>query len=536
MGVVKDLCARAGALRLGAVGLICLAVTACATLSRPAPEPGDTEASAEFFTRSFGGVYVTAVEEPYLPDMVAGGLEGLARADPELAVSTLGDAIVVSVAGQPIHHLPISDLALPQIEEIKFWGAATAAAFAAAYAHSPRLQALETNHLYDLFMAGMAPTLGAGAAYWTAAEEESFYNAKNGNIHISYQPVAQGIEVLGLDPEGAPAAAGLRQHDIITHIDGRRVAGLGGAWRNRVFFMLNGSSYTKANLTVIREGVAAPLDIAVQRSRDRSQFWRSQEHDGIVEFSIPYPDYGAVRHLREHLGEDGTWGGLDDFEVGGLLLDLRGGNKRPSERDLNDILFGEQIAASLLPSKSIIDTKLGRRPDSKVLTRGKASDSTEGAPIVILIDGSTSAASEVIAAALQDAERALVIGTASVGHGLVGKSVHLPHGGVLLVPAAYLFAPSGYSIEGRGVMPDICTSTAGATEEGLLAALRKGEGIIAASVRTQAIAPGDAANIAAFRARCPAVAESDEWARDLGLAVLRDKALYRSLLQGSAGS
>jgi carboxyl-terminal processing protease len=140
------------------------------------------------------------------------------------------------------------------------------------------------------------------------------------------------------------------------------------------------------------------------------------------------------------------------------------------------------------------------------------------------------------AAGLQDSGRALVIGSKTAGAGVIRRNVSLYNLGAINLAWAHAYAPSGYAIEERGVMPHICTAMLDATVEGMVSTLRSGEGMIDVATRTRNIAPDDAAAMREFRTLCPADSGSGDLAYKLALAILDSPGLYARLMAQGAGS
>ena len=143
--------------------------------------------------------------------------------------------------------------------------------------------------------------------------------------------------------------------------------------------------------------------------------------------------------------------GFTGHRVRGLVVDLRGnrgGLLRQSVAVVDQVL-----------TTGIVVTTAGRNPESnRVWPAGTGEDAAHGRPIIILVDGRTASAAEIMAAALADNGRAVVIGSSTLGKGLVQTIAPLPDGGELFVTWSRVLAPGGWPIQGLGVMPQICTS------------------------------------------------------------------------------
>src|SRR5690606_23667184 len=136
-------------------------------------------------------------------------------------------------------------------------------------------------------------------------------------------------------------------------------------------------------------------------------------------------------------------------------------------------------------------------------------DITESAPVVVLIDGGSASASEIVAAALQDSGRAVLVGSSSFGKGTVQTVLPLPNSGEFILTWARFHAPSGYALHRRGVLPDICTTGEVATPADVLALIQSGALPIAGDLRRLEVDAEDEAAVESLRAYCPS-REGDE--------------------------
>jgi carboxyl-terminal processing protease len=182
----------------------------------------------------------------------------------------------------------------------------------------------------------------------------------------------------------------------------------------------------------------------------------------------------------------------------GLILDLRGNRGGLLEQAV-------AVADSLINSGTIARAT-GRDPEADQLWQAGSGDIADGLPLAVLVDGRTASAAEVLAAALADDRRGVVIGSATFGKGLVQAGTDLPDGGHLLVTWARLLAPLGWPLQGLGVMPQLCTSGAADAVESQLEALTAGQQPMAATLQAERSArPGIPLDrILQLREACPA--------------------------------
>jgi len=159
----------------------------------------------------------------------------------------------------------------------------------------------------------------------------------------------------------------------------------------------------------------------------------------------------------------------------------------------------------LLPA-GVVAVSAGRDPAASRIWRSTRGEAAPGLPVVVLVDGRTASAAEVLAAALADRGRAVVVGSATFGKGLVQTFTELPGGGELFVTWSRILAPRGWPLQGLGVLPQICTSQGEQAVERELQALNAGIAPMAAAIARERAsrAPVPAAEAVAIRSACPA--------------------------------
>ena len=244
--------------------------------------------------------------------------------------------------------------------------------------------------------------------------------------------------------DGTPAdAAGIEAGDFITHVDGETVLGL---TLNQAVEMMRGPVGSEIIITVVREGEDEPFDVSIIRDTIKLTAVRSRVEGSSVVLRITtfndqtYPNLsdGIAKQVEE-------LGGIDN--VNGFVLDLR---NNPGG------LLSQAIRVSdaFLEKGEIVSTR-GRDPQDGDRYNASPDDLAEGKPIVVLINGGSASASEIVAGALQDHRRAVVVGTRSFGKGSVQTVMPLGGEGAIRLTTARYYTPSGRSIQALGVSPDI---------------------------------------------------------------------------------
>ena len=247
--------------------------------------------------------------------------------------------------------------------------------------------------------------------------------------------------------DDTPAArAGLKPGDLITHLDGEPVQGM---TLPEAVEKMRGPVSSEIKLTIRREG-RDPFDVKLIRATIRIQSVRSHlEGDNIGYIRVTtfneQTDTGlnnAMKNLKQQAGN----------KLVGVILDLR---NNPGG------LLDQAVAVSdaFLEKGEIVSTR-GRRGEDAQRYNARAGDIAGGLPMVVLINGGSASASEIVAGALQDHHRAILLGTRSFGKGSVQTIIPLPGHGAMRLTTARYYTPSGRSIQAKGIDPDIVVEAA----------------------------------------------------------------------------
>jgi carboxyl-terminal processing protease len=206
-----------------------------------------------------------------------------------------------------------------------------------------------------------------------------------------------------------------------------------------------------------------------------------------------------------------------------LVLDLRGNR--------GGLLRQAVTAADTLLPAGVVAYTIGRDPEASKVWRSGTGELAAAVPVVVMVDGRTASAAEVLAAAIADRGRGVVVGSSTLGKGLVQTLTPLPDGGELYVTWSRVLAPRGWPIQSLGLLPQVCTSLGQETLSWQLAALSEGRQPMAKVVETHraARAPLSPAQVIAIRNNCPA-AEGREADLDTAHLLIRDAAAYAAAL------
>jgi carboxyl-terminal processing protease len=244
--------------------------------------------------------------------------------------------------------------------------------------------------------------------------------------------------------DGTPAdKAGITTGDLIIKVDGKSVNGL---TMDQAVDLMRGPIGSEVIITVVREGVTEPFDVSIIR-------------DTIKVAAVKGRLIGTTIVVRITSFTDQTFSGLQDQlkkaadeaggieKITGVVLDLRNnpGGLLMQAVDVSDAFLNEG---------EIVSTR-GRNEQDNERFNATKGDLTDGKPVVVLINGGSASASEIVAGALQDHHRAIVVGTKSFGKGSVQTIIPVRGEGAMRLTTARYYTPSGRSIQALGVMPDI---------------------------------------------------------------------------------
>ncbi len=246
--------------------------------------------------------------------------------------------------------------------------------------------------------------------------------------------------------DDTPAAeAGIQSGDYITHLDGTSVQGL---TLNEAVDLMRGPVDTEIVLTIAREDTE-PFDVTLRRAviTVDSVRYRTEGNVGYIRITRfteqTQPGLArALENLQEELG--------DDLE--GFVLDLRNNPGGLLDQAI-------EVADAFLEHGEIVSTR-GRRPNDTTRHNADPGDLANGLPVVVLINGGSASASEIVAGALQDHRRAIIVGTQSFGKGSVQTIMELPGNVAMKLTTARYYTPSGRSIQAVGIVPDIIVEQA----------------------------------------------------------------------------
>ncbi|MEZ5871326.1 MAG: S41 family peptidase [Nitratireductor sp.] len=304
----------------------------------------------------------------------------------------------------------------------------------------------DDEKLVETAINGMLSSLDPHSSYLNAKDFSDMRvqtRGEFGGLGIEVTMENELVKVVTPIDDTPASKAGVLAGDLISKIDGEQVRGL---TLNDAVEKMRGPVNTPIVLTIIREGADQPIDITIMRDviKVRSVKYRVEGEDigylRVTSFTEQTYDNleQGIKKIREQLGDD---------KVKGYILDLR----------LNPGGLLDQavsVSDSFLDRGEIVSTR-GRNPDETRRYSARPGDLTGGKPLIVLINGGSASASEIVAGALQDHKRATILGSRSFGKGSVQTIIPLGANGALRLTTALYYTPSGTSIQAKGITPDI---------------------------------------------------------------------------------
>jgi carboxyl-terminal processing protease len=292
---------------------------------------------------------------------------------------------------------------------------------------------------------GMLTSLDPHSSYMNAEQAQDMRvqtKGEFGGLGIEVTMENDLVKVITPIDDTPAAKAGVLAGDYISKIDGQEVRGM---TLNDAVDKMRGPVKTPIKLTILRKGADKPIEVSVVRDiiKVKAVKFRVEKDIGYMKIASfteqTYDDLeNAIKKIQEEIPKD---------KLKGYVLDLRlnpGG------------LLDQAVSVSdaFLDRGEIVSTR-GRDPKDVTRFDAKAGDDINGKPLVVLINGGSASASEIVAGALQDMKRATLVGTQSFGKGSVQTIIPLGENGALRLTTALYYTPSGKSIQGKGITPDI---------------------------------------------------------------------------------
>ena len=308
------------------------------------------------------------------------------------------------------------------------------------------VEEVDSEQLIEAAINGMLTSLDPHSNYLAPKDFDDMQvqtRGEFGGLGIEVTQEEGFVKVVSPMDDTPADEAGIEAGDFITHVNGESVLGL---TLDAAVDMMRGPVGSEIIITVVREGVAEPFDVSIIRDTIKLTAVRSRAVGETVVLRITTFNDQTYSGLEEELKKSlEEVGGMEN--VNGFVIDLR---NNPGGLLTQAI----RVSDAFLDKGEIVSTR-GREASDSERFNATEGDLAMGKPIVVLVNGGSASASEIVAGALQDHRRAIVVGTKSFGKGSVQTVIPLRGDGAMRLTTARYYTPSGRSIQALGVMPDI---------------------------------------------------------------------------------
>ena len=488
------------AFRSAAFVFLALMIVSC---GHPPPidpdRPYTTSEAERVFETGFASMRNYHIRPPPLGEMVLRGLNGLATLDKGIGFELRrGPSLALITGDGRMHRFPA-----PAANNAAGWSRLAVGAIDTVRRISPTIGSAQAERIYEVVFDAALAGLDRHTRYLSATEARSSRADREGysGIGLRIDRNAQAVRVRDVFEDGPAWRAGVREGDAILAINGIPVAG----WPiERIVERIRGPRGEEVRLLISRAG---------------SSFEVSAKRGDITVQTVFAERAGAIRVIRITGFNENTSAAVERVleslagsRVEGLVVDLRGNR--------GGVLDEAVAVADMFLEQGTILTTQGRHPEARQLFVARPASSDFTRRLVVLIDRASASAAEVLAAALRDNRRAVLIGGRSHGKGTVQRLRELPNTGQLNITWARMHSPAGYTLAGRGVRPAVCTGDLGTAAGHALERLRR-QPATGAPPESRCAAKGD---------------DGREFELDLARQILDEPELFRRLLAGGAAT
>ncbi len=465
-------------------------------------------------------VYATALTfmvprtlEPVSPgQLTLWGLRGLTALDPTLSADLHDGSLRLTMPARQLAARPP-----PPDNDIPGWVEAATDLSVAAATASPAVRRAGTQGIVQSFFDELFNHLDPYSRYVPPQDAGEDRERRSGRAGAGVTLIRRAglIVVQEAIIDGPAALAGIRPGDAILSVDGQSTRGKDAA---TVAGWIAGPEET--NVTVMwrgRDGRTRSAEL--ERAMVPPETVVFQRVGSLLVVQVSGFNHSTDSHLAQAI-EQGRAGARPPE---GLVLDLRGNR--------GGLLRQAVSAADMMLPAGVVAITAGRDPDATRIWRSVNGELASGLPVVVIVDGRSASAAEILAAALADRGRGVVVGSSTLGKGLVQTISPLPDGGELFITWSRVLAPRGWPIQGLGVLPQVCTSLGQDQLNAQLAALAQGRQPMEQALATHraARAPLPSAQILAIRSACPA-AEGRDNDMEAARFLIQNPAAYAAAL------
>jgi carboxyl-terminal processing protease len=488
-------------------------LAACATKPAFKQEAFDTGSASALFSDAFGHLSDTYIENINLQTISVAGLNGLTEIDPAIKAIALSDGgVSISAGGAEIA------LKAPLDRDADGWGDVLARGLTKARMHSASVSSAKPDVLYTAVMDGVTETLDGYSRYEPPKRAVESRARREGyaGIGVTIRNEEAATIIQDVIPNAPAANAGLQKDDAITHVEG---VALGTIPREDRAERLRGPVGTVVTLGISRKDTA-PFSVQIKRAEVIPATVYFETDKGLPRFRVTGFNRTTAEDLAAAIAKaEKRPGGLP-----GIVIDLRS--------NPGGYLTQAVEIADLFLNQGVVVSTRGRHPSSSTNYEARGGRLAEGKPMVLLLNGRSASASELLAAALIDAGRAAAVGTVTYGKGSIQNLENLVNGGELIVTWSRMHAPSGYLLDGLGVRPTICTANAAANAKP--ATVLRQAALAGIATDWRAYTQPDKPAAERLRASCPKSDETPDLDIQVARMLIYNRRAYQTALSPAA--
>jgi carboxyl-terminal processing protease len=498
-------------IRIGVLLILLLIVPAQAQ-HVTAPPGFDPALASNVYATALAFMAPRILEPVPVSQLTVWGLRGLTALDPEL-IAELRDGKLRLIAKDRLAAV----VQPPGETDINGWAATAAQLARTAAENSMPVRRAGTQGVVQSFFDELFNHLDPYSRYVPPNDAGEDRERRVGQAGAGLRLVRRGSAIVVVEAivDGPAAIAGIQPGDTILAVDGEATRDKDAA---TVMGWIAGPEATHFTLVWrSRDGRRHSADLARVPVPPETVF--AQRLGEALVIQVTAFNNSTETHLARAIEQAFAERHAPD----GIVLDLRGNR--------GGVLRQAVTSADMLLPAGIVAITAGRDPGANRVWQSDPGELASGMPVVVVVDGRSASAAEVLAAALADRGRGVVIGSSTLGKGLVQTIAPLPDGGELFVTWSRILAPRGWPIQGLGVLPQVCTSLGQEVLSGQLAALARGHQPMARAleIHRAARAPLPPAQILAIRNYCPA-GEGREADLVTARLLIRDPASYAAAL------
>ncbi|MCC9622700.1 PDZ domain-containing protein [Thalassospira sp. MA62] len=507
--------------RIGIVIGMCLVQVACGTPHDKAITTTDDPYTKDLMSQTIELVSSRYIDPISREQILVNALDGLTRIDDAIQIGLTPDSILLGYRGNTIYHLPLptSSQTLSETEnDSHIWSEMTLSGLAILRGYSARLRNSDAQDIQSALISGAIQNLDRYSRYEGPQKAETARTRRDGYIGIGVRVIGgNGYPVVKQVHDNSPAyRAGLHPGDQFVTINGQDMYGRSSKYATS---LLHGEQGTRVVVEVNSSESQAitPMEILRERVIDQTVF--PEIRDNILIARISSFNSATATSLSDAILKSQLYkGGLR-----GVVLDLRGNR--------GGLLQQGVAVADLFLQSGPIGNTYSRVTAARHVFEAENTDLSQGVPLVVLIDGRTASSAELVAAALQDRHRAVLIGSTSFGKGSVQAINDLPNHGTLTFTWSRMTAPSGYTFDRIGLFPAICTSTDSDTSalQQVTSALSSREKTAETLHKWRNLDYQDEVSRRALRNVCPAGSHAGEFDIDVAIELIKNHLDYRNL-------